>query len=113
MTTQTHAQQAAAVGVPTVGLPWGHGTHVRRSDHSTVLSTGEPIPLQTDAPESALALATLGGWWPWHRLCQAIRVPVLTGLPDGITAEDLGDGRWLVTGPAGGRMIVQRISRSR
>lgn len=111
MTAQTHAQQAAAVGVPTVGLPWGHGAH-RQVDSGQTTRDGYPIPLLTDSPADPVALATLGGVWPWHRLCQHLRVPVLTGCPTGITAEDLGDGRWLVEGP-GGRMIVERISRSR
>jgi len=100
-------------GLPLVGLPWGHGDHVRRSDHSTVLRTGEPMPLQTDAPDDPVALAICSGWWPWHLTCQHLRVPVVIGCPDRITVEDLeGDrSRLLVTGP-GGKMIVQRVRRA-
>lgn len=107
MGTQAHE---VLTGLPVVGLPWGHGAHVRRSDHSTRLSTGDPMPLQTDAPDHPVALAVVGGWWPWHLLVQHLRVPVLTGCQDGVTVDRVHDGRWLVTGPSG-QMIIERVSR--
>lgn len=99
-------------GLPVVMVPIESGTHVRRHDHSTVLSTGDPMPLSTDAPDHPVALAVVGGWWPWHLTCQHLRVPVLTRRPDGITVDRLDARRHLVTGP-GGQMIVARVSLRR
>lgn len=98
-------------GMPVVRLPWGHGTHVRRSDASTMMSTGDPMPLLTDAPDHPVALAVVGGWWPWHRICQHLRVPVVACLPAGITVDRIDGHRWLVTAPAG-QMVVERVSRA-
>lgn len=97
-------------GVPVVRLPVESGTHVRRSDHSTVLTTGDPMPLQTDAPADHAALNAVGGWWPWHLVCQHLRVPMLTGCPDGITVDRIDGRRHLATGP-GGQVVVERVSR--
>jgi len=97
-------------GLPVVRLPLESGTHVRRHDHSTRLTTGDPMPLQTDAPDSAVALTVVGGWWPLHLLCQHLRG--LTGCPDGIAVDRIDDRRHLVTGP-GGQMVVERVSRRR
>lgn len=111
MTAQTHAQQILA-GIPTVGLPWGHGDR-RQVVSGQTTRDGWPIMIGTDSPDAPAAITVCGGVWPWHLLCQAIRVPVLAGLPDGITVEDLADDgrRLLVTGP-GGRIIIERGRRT-
>jgi hypothetical protein len=88
----------ALAGAPVVHLPVESGTHVRRHDHSTVLRTGSPLPLQTDAPDSAAAVVVCGGWWPWHLLVQHLRVPGLTRCPAGITLDRIDGRRHLVTG---------------
>lgn len=101
---------AVLAGVPVVYFPVEDGTHVRRSDHTTVLRDGTPMPLQTDAPDSAVA--DCGGWWPLHLLHQHLRGR--TACPPGIHTDPLDQvgRRWLVTGP-GGQIVVERVSRHR
>lgn len=99
---------AVLAGLPVVRLPMESGTRVRRSDHSTVLSGGVPMPLQTDAPDNDIALTVVAGWWPWHLVVQHLRVPVLTRCPDRIIVDRIDARRRLVTGP-GGQMVVERV----
>lgn len=111
MTSRTKDGVAAVLaGVPVVLVPVESGTHVRRDDHSTVLGGGTPMPLQTDAPDSLIAVTVAGGWWPWHLVCQHLRG--LTGCPDGVLVDSIDARRYLVSG-SGGQMIVERVSRNR